>query len=223
VGGEECNRRGRPVGLYAPPAREGGSRVRFEYPVVRLWEVAAEEILASSPGLIPLVPFARGASVEVVERAFRALDRVRPRRRRTALQGALALFASNVFPRRKWLERIDEEVAMKFPLLDELEKKIKKELKTKLKQEVKKEVEEEVERKLAKKVERRVKEGNLAGQREVVVLQVRKLLGKRAGSLVARLRSCGAKELARAARVIATPGSKTELASALEAVLPRSD
>ncbi len=90
------------------------------FDVLEVWRLRSSRLL-QTPGLIPLVPFARDADPEVVEAGLRLLNRLRSTRRRVDLQAALVGFAGVVFPDRRWLAMIPEELRMKSSVFDELE------------------------------------------------------------------------------------------------------
>jgi len=106
------NKQGEPKDFYE---RLVGARraVRFEFDVVKVWELKADDLLRDAkPGLLPLVPYARGTSKGHVERALDALARIDPEHRRAELQAALTVFADNVFPDVDWGARMPEELLM---------------------------------------------------------------------------------------------------------------
>ena len=87
--------------------------VRFDFDVVKVWELKADDLLRDAkPGLLPLVPYARGTSKGHVERALDALARIEPEHRRAELQAALTVFADSVFPDVDWGARMPEELLM---------------------------------------------------------------------------------------------------------------
>ena len=116
------NRRGAPKDVYLVGDANGREVLRFKFDVVRVWaDLHAEDLLAGGLlGLLPLLPFAEGASEDRVHRAMRALDVVPELQRRADLQGVLAVFASDAFPSRRWLDTIPVEILMKTRFFDDL-------------------------------------------------------------------------------------------------------
>jgi len=92
----------------------GGRRVlRFDFRVICLWEVDVDALLAGQRGLLPFVPYAKGATEAHVDAAMKALEQVDPEKARADLQGTLATYAGNVFPDVNWIARIPRELLMK--------------------------------------------------------------------------------------------------------------
>jgi len=106
------NKQGEPKDYYERTV--GGRRaVRFEFDVVRVWDLNADDLLRDAkPGLLPLIPYAEGTSKVHVERALDALAKIKPEHRRAELQAALTVFADNVFPDVDWGARMPEELLM---------------------------------------------------------------------------------------------------------------
>ena len=105
------SKQGEPLGRYE--ASQSGTTLRFEFSVIRVWGLKADELLRSgSSALLPLLPFTAGASHERVHQALRVLNAVEPLKRRAELQATLAAFAGNVFPDVHWLARIPREILM---------------------------------------------------------------------------------------------------------------
>lgn len=99
---------------------EAGTALRFAFPVIRVWELAADELLRGGTlALLPLLPFTQGASPERVDRALQVLTAVEPLKRRAELQAALATFAGNVFPDVRWVARIPKEILMESTVFEE--------------------------------------------------------------------------------------------------------
>lgn len=92
----------------------GQEVLRFQFTVIRVWEdLSAATLLASNaPGLLPLVPFAKGTTPELTERALRRLDGVEAEQPRTELQAALVVLAREAFHDDSWLARIPKEQLM---------------------------------------------------------------------------------------------------------------
>jgi hypothetical protein len=109
---EPGNKQGEPKDYYERTV--GGRRaVRFEFDVVKVWELKADDLLRDAkPGLLPLVPYAGGTSKVHVEKAMDSLARIEPEDRRGELQAALVAFAGNVFPDVAWGARMPEELLM---------------------------------------------------------------------------------------------------------------
>jgi len=106
------NKQGAPRAWYEEHV--GGRRVlRFDFRVIRLWELHVDELLAGQRGLLPFVPYAEGATEAHVDAAMRALEQVDPEKTRADLQGTLATYAGNVFPDVNWIARIPRELLMK--------------------------------------------------------------------------------------------------------------
>lgn len=105
-------KQGPPRGHYERRVR-GRRPVSFEFDVIRLWELSADDALMGGKlGVLPFVPFMSGAGTDHVEQAMVMLARVEPVRRRGELQAALAAFADNVFPDVDWSDRMPEELLM---------------------------------------------------------------------------------------------------------------
>lgn len=114
-------RQGEPRGDYVASFL-GRPVLSFEFEVVCAWKLKASELLARrEPGLLPLVPFAEGASVERVEEAFNVLAKDR---RSGDLQVVLAAFSSQVFPGVPWSAKISKEILMESTLFKELRAEI---------------------------------------------------------------------------------------------------
>lgn len=101
-----------PRGRYVVPGR--ATALVFEFPVVCLWRVAVEDLFAANdPGVLPLVPFAKGAERSHVKRALRAIARLRPRERAVGLSASLALLAGAIFREQQWLATMPTESDMR--------------------------------------------------------------------------------------------------------------
>ena len=101
--------------------KQGEPRAQFEVPGVLsftfdllcVWrDLDARELIAQrNVSLLPLLPFARGASEGSVGEAMEILAQ-QPRTRGVELQAALVTFAGRVFPAVSWADRIPEEILM---------------------------------------------------------------------------------------------------------------
>ncbi len=103
-------------------ATTGGTTLAFGFVVIRAWaDLDASELLRQgATGLLPLLPYTFGATERRVDEAMTTLAVTRPLARRAELQGALAIFAGDVFPHEDWIARIPKEVLMKSTTLDRL-------------------------------------------------------------------------------------------------------
>ena len=117
-------KQGEPVGNYEVSVL--GDRVlSFGFDVVCAWKLKAGDLLARrEPGLLPLVPFAEGASAERVEEALGVLAQDR---RSVDLQVVLAAFASQVFPAEPWFAKIGKEILMESTLYKEIKVEARRE------------------------------------------------------------------------------------------------
>lgn len=106
------DRQGTPVDEYV--VRDGDEEtLRFKFRLFCAWNLDADELLRDDqPGLLPLLPFADGATPEQIEQALRRLHAVRPRPRQAELLATLAAFAGNVYPETPWSARIPVEILM---------------------------------------------------------------------------------------------------------------
>jgi hypothetical protein len=106
------DRQGTPTDEHV--VRDGDEEtLRFKFKLFCAWNLDADELLRDDqPGLLPLLPFASGATPERVERALRRLHVLRPRPRRAELLATLATFAGNVYPDTHWSARIPMEILM---------------------------------------------------------------------------------------------------------------
>lgn len=107
------DRQGEPVGRFEVVVR-GRRRLVFEFDVLRVWaDLNAEDLLAGRAlALLPLVPFAEGASPAHAERALARLADVADEDQRRELRVALATFAEQAFQEQGWLARIPKEELM---------------------------------------------------------------------------------------------------------------
>lgn len=105
------DRQGDPKGDYEVSVLE--DRVlSFGFDVICAWKLEAKDLLeGADPGLLPLIPFTRGATPRSVVDAFRILES-KPSRHIGELQTVLAAFSSQVFPRVNWLGKLREVVRM---------------------------------------------------------------------------------------------------------------
>lgn len=106
------DRQGTPTDEHV--VRDGDEEtLRFKFKLFCAWSLDADELLRDDqPGLLPLLPFAGGATPERVEQALRRLHVLRPRPRRAELLATLAAFAGNVYPETLWSARIPMEILM---------------------------------------------------------------------------------------------------------------
>src|SRR5262249_32737005 len=89
-------RRGDPESVFIETGPDGSELLRFGFSVTRAWNLDAHDLLASGPpGLLPLIPFAKGVTPSIVERAHERLSAVVPVPHGTELQGVLATFAQD--------------------------------------------------------------------------------------------------------------------------------
>jgi hypothetical protein len=103
-------RQGEPLGRHEE--RGHVTRQVLTFPVVCLWKLRERDLRGLGPAFLPFVPYVRDAAPDLVERTMQELSRLRPVERRADLQGALAVFAGNVYPRIDWLGRIPPEVVV---------------------------------------------------------------------------------------------------------------
>jgi hypothetical protein len=207
-----CLRRDRrqrrvPRGRYVITGRVTG--LVFEFPVVCLWQVPVEQLLAArDPSVLPLVPFAKGVRRGHVERAMRRLARVRPRERSGGLRSALAIVAGAIFPEVRWLERMPKELTVRNPVWDELWGMAQRK--------AKREAEREAER-----AEQAVREdARREVLQEVVAKQLRARLGAKAARFERRLPKSSLDRLERSFDRLVEPSDDAALIRHLERLLP---
>ena len=190
-------KQGRPRRSYRRRVR-GRRALRFEFDVLALWEVDAEQVLSGGrEGLLPLLPFLRGATPDQVERALATLEPIEPVRRRGELQAALVVFAEHVFPDVAWADRMPQEVLMGSTIyqLGERDGLLAGQRAGEL-------------------------AGRLVGQRELLRLILTERLGDGAEPLIQRLEGANAEELTRAGLLLGRSSSDADLLVELEATLP---
>jgi predicted transposase YdaD len=172
--------------------------LRFRFWVVRAWEdLDAGSLLASEAlGLLPLLPFTKGATPQRVEEALQRLGDVEPESRREELRAALVVFAGNAFPTIDWVARIPEERLMESATFREITRKITA----------------EAERK-----------GREEGERRVLRLLLRERLGGEADALFSRLDLCTQATLDQVTKLLGSTEPNEELIQALEQLLPRAE
>ncbi len=191
-------RRGTPTDRLAVEDPDSGRRqLDFRFELVCVWRLRARELIArDEPGLLPLLPFADGATAALVERALARLGPVHGPGKRLELATTLLALAGSVFPNVPWLAMIPRETAMKSTVIQQLLAEGKREGK---------------------------REGALEGRRELLALQLRTRLGRRAPPLLARVEVADRRALDEAAKLVARPGPVGALAEALDAVLPPAE
>lgn len=97
-----------------------GQPTRHQYWLRCLWEHPVEELLESGlPGLLPFVPFAKGASPERLEDALDALKSA-PICVQDELKSVLVVLGTQVFESWDWRRIIKKEGLMGLRLIDEL-------------------------------------------------------------------------------------------------------
>lgn len=109
-----CLRRGKKQGKPVPGFEVacGRTQLRFSYRLILLWDLEAKDLLAGALGLVPLLPYADGATEALVESGMRRLAAVKPFKKRAELQAALATFAEDVFRGVDWTDTMPEELLM---------------------------------------------------------------------------------------------------------------
>lgn len=103
-------KQGRPVSQFEVAC--GRTQLHFRYRLILLWDLKAADLLVGAPGLIPLLPYADGATQESVATGMKRLATVRPFKKRAELQAALATFAEDVFRGVDWTDTMPEELLM---------------------------------------------------------------------------------------------------------------
>lgn len=106
------NRQGAPKDAFVVLDDDGEELLRFRFGLLCAWWLDAAELLGGPPGLLPLLPFTRGASPERVVEALRRLGTVRSRARKADLLATTAAFAGNVYPEVAWRDKIPMEILM---------------------------------------------------------------------------------------------------------------
>jgi hypothetical protein len=111
-------------GISERTSRRGRTRIGGSWPVVRLWELDAETLLAAGDaGLIPWVPLTR-TSLEPDVLMTRCRDRiagVSDKNDREGLSAVTQILAALAFPNRRFLDLFGgPHVMIESPLLDEL-------------------------------------------------------------------------------------------------------
>jgi predicted transposase YdaD len=98
-----------------------GKSSRHEYWLRCLWELPPEDFLrVENPGLIPLLPFTKGAKVEIVEAGLRVLKESLPEERNGELRSLLAIFGAQVFESLDWKAILRREGLMGLRVIDEM-------------------------------------------------------------------------------------------------------
>ncbi len=188
-----------PRGTFEQRSRLG-TTLRFDFAVIRAWEdLGAEALLrGDADGLLPLLPYAGGATEERVDEAMNRLARVEPIERRAELQTALAVFAGDVFPDVRWIDRIPEEVLMKSTTIDTLRQRAREQ-----------------------GLEQGLEQGREEGRLEVLAGLIERRLGASVrATLMPRLRGRPADVLDRVLTLLAVPRSDEALAAELAELLP---
>jgi hypothetical protein len=194
-------KQGAPRGLYEHVVR-GRRTVRFEFDVIRVWELRVDEVLdAGKLGLLPFVPFMAGVTTKHVEHAMATLASVEPGQRRGDLQGALAVFANNIFPDVDWAARIPEELLMALSFYERIYERVHQQIQERC----------EAAGHAA---------GEVTGQRKLLTVLLQERLGDRALPLLARLQVASVDVLTQAAKLLAGRHTDDALVQALSEVLP---
>jgi hypothetical protein len=200
-------------------SRNGATRLAGQWPVVRLWELNAADLLATGdPGLVPWVPLAQtsGAPSALLGECKAILDAIPDRSTRESLLVATEIMAGLAYPQIRFLELFGgPEMMIESPVLEEARKlwdrrnearitaKVTAEVSAKIAAEIQAKVAAEIQAKVAAEIEARLTaEVNLQARARKAVLTV---LEARFGSLPAELRS--------------TLDSETEL-TRLDAMIP---
>lgn len=203
------DKQGSPRDRYV--VEDGGKRtLEFEYDLICAWrDLDAEELVRSGPvGLLPLVPYARGTSEVRIDEAIGRLDAVEPRKHRADLQGALVVFAGNVYPHTRWVGKIPKEILMESTAYDEI-------LAIAMRQ-----AERDVEVK-ARAAERDLEvKARASGQRRLLSLILEARLGGAASSFVARLEKATAEQLEEVAVVVGRSPEREAFVAELDRLLP---
>lgn len=190
------DKQGPPIDRYV--VDDGGKRtLEFEYDLICAWrDLEAEELLRSGPiGLLPLVPYAHGTSEDLIDEAIERLDHVEPRKHRADLQGALIVFAGNVYPGTNWAGKIPEEILMESTAYDAI---------------------------LAiamRHAERDVRAKEQAKQRRLVVVMLEARLGELARTFAARIERATDEQLEEVAG-LAGQADQAAFVAALDRLLP---
>jgi hypothetical protein len=100
---------------------------QWRFSVLRLWEVAPEQLLALGPGGAALVPLSQGTSLPLVAAASRKIQREAPLARQPDLLAILQVFAEGRYTARQLARVIPEEVAMASGLFEKAVEKGKAE------------------------------------------------------------------------------------------------
>lgn len=89
------------------------TRLGFDFHAIRAWDLDSGVLVREASPLLPLLPYARGASPALIRRALARLARIPDETARADLMAALATFAGDVFPGPDWFGMIPEEIRMK--------------------------------------------------------------------------------------------------------------
>lgn len=107
----------------------GGTRLGGSWPVVRLWELDADALLAAGDvGLVPWVPLTRSAlsADELMKRCHERLAAVPDPRDRAGLMAVTQILAGLAFPDKRFLDLFGGAQAMiESPVLDEVKELIR--------------------------------------------------------------------------------------------------
>jgi hypothetical protein len=156
-------------GSAALTSARGGTRVSGSWPVVRLWELEADQLFAAGDvGLIPWVPLTRTTlpPEELMARCHDRLVQVPDPKDRAGLLAVTQILAGLAFPDRRFLKLFGgAQMVIDSPVLDEamalLEEKVNREVRQRVTEEVRgelrKEVAEEVRGELRKEVAEEVR------------------------------------------------------------------
>ena len=192
-------KQGRPVARFETAT--GETRLTFTYRLVLVWEHEATALLEGPVGLVSLLPFAKGATEELVDLGLTRLATVQPLRRRAELVAALATFAEDAFPGVTWADRMPEELLMTSSIYQKGLAKGR------------------VEGRVEGREEGRV-EGREEGRHQVVGAWLRQRVGEDASRFERRLSSATPTVWGEVARLLGSELTKTDLTTALDELLP---
>ena len=185
-----------------------GCELSFKFETICAWKEDARELLrAKDPSLLPLLPYARGATVSRVKQALARLRKsVRDPVRQADLMLTLATFAKDRFRGVAWFAMIPSEILMKSKLFEEVRK---------LAEKIGEERGERIGEERGKKI------GEERGRREVLREQLESRLGSTARRFTGSLESATPSRLERLSKLLVSGLPDDELLERLSKLFPR--